>query len=108
MEGKQDLETPSQNHLQKERPPKCQNLQSIAERNDVAQTARLHTGHCSLNQYLYRFGIEESPTCECDSEVNETVDHYLTNCLKYDCQRHKLIKNVGVGGMWVEKLLAPV
>jgi len=43
--------------------------------------------------------------CECDSEVIETVDHYLINCPKYDRQRHKLIKNVGIGGMWVEKLL---
>jgi hypothetical protein len=78
---------------------------SIARRNDVAQIARLRTGHCSLNQYLHRFGIEESPTCECNSEVIETVDHYLINCPKYDRQRHKLIKNVGIGGMWVEKLL---
>ena len=78
---------------------------SIAKRNDVAQIARLRTGYCSLNQYLHRFGIKESPTCECDSEVIETVEHYLINCPKYDCQRHKLIKNVGIRGMWVEKLL---
>src|SRR5579859_5805458 len=34
---------------------------SITKRNDVTQIARLRTGHCSLNQYLHRFGIEESP-----------------------------------------------
>jgi len=44
--------------------------------------------------------------CECDSEATETVDHYLINCSKYDRQRHKLIKNIGIGGMWVEKLLS--
>jgi hypothetical protein len=43
--------------------------------------------------------------CECNSEATEMVDHYLINCSKYDRQRHKLIKNVGIGGMWVEKLL---
>jgi len=29
----------------------------------------------------------------------------LIHCPKYDKERSKLIKNVGVGGMWIEKLL---
>jgi ribonuclease HI len=78
---------------------------TISKRHDVAQLARLRTGHCSLNQYLHRFGIEESPFCSCNSGAIETVDHYLIHCSKYDRQRSKLIRNAGIDGMWVEKLL---
>jgi hypothetical protein len=33
---------------------------NITNRTSLAQLVRLRTGHCSLNQYLHRFGIEES------------------------------------------------
>ena len=49
----------------------------ITKRRDTARLVRLRTGHCSLNEYLYQFGIEESPTCECNSEFVETVDHFF-------------------------------
>ena len=75
------------------------------KRSDVAQLSRLRTGHCSLNQYLHRFHYEESPECSCGSGAIETVEHFLIHCPKYDKERSKLIKNVGVGGMWMEKLL---
>jgi hypothetical protein len=77
----------------------------ITERRDPARLIRLRTGHCSLNEYLYRFGIEESPMCECNSEIIETVDHFLTRCPRYEREREKLIRNVRVGGMWVDELL---
>ena len=35
----------------------------------------------------------------------ENVEHYLLNCPTYDEQRAKLTKKVGLGGMWIEKLL---
>ena len=42
---------------------------AVKTRHQASQLARLRTGHCSLNQYLHRFGHVESPTCECDSEA---------------------------------------
>ena len=78
---------------------------TIDNRRHVAQLARLRTGHCSLNQYLHRFGIEESPLCACNSGAIENVEHFLLHCRKYDRQRAILCKEVGIGGMWVEKLL---
>src|SRR5579859_2012914 len=79
---------------------------SINNRTSLAQLARLRTGHCSLNQYLHRFGIEESPLCECGNEAIENVEHYLLHCPRYDRQRSKLRKEVGIGGMQIEKLLS--
>ena len=78
---------------------------SITKRSEIALLSRLRTGHCSLNQYLHRFHHEDSPECSCGSGAIETVEHFLIHCPKYDKERSKLIKNVGVGGMWIEKLL---
>ena len=78
---------------------------SINKRSDIATVlSRLRTGHSSLNQYLHRFHHEDSPECTCGSGALETVEHFLIHCPKYDKERSKLIKNVGVGGMW-RKLL---
>jgi ribonuclease HI len=74
-------------------------------RHQTAQLARLRTGHCSLNQYLHRFGHAESPMCECGSGAIENVKHFLCHCPRYDRQRAKLVKKVGVCGMRIEKLL---
>jgi len=79
--------------------------ENVGKRHDVAQLARLRTGHCSLNQYLYRFNHSDTPCCECNEKTIETVQHYLLQCPRYDRQRAKLLKKVGVGGMWIEKLL---
>ena len=78
---------------------------SVKTQHQASQLARLRTGHCSLNQYLHRIGHEESPTCECGSGAIENAQHYLLHCLRYDRQRAKLVRKVGVGGMWIEKLL---
>ena len=64
----------------------------------------MRTGHCDLNNYLHRFGIEEESTCECE-ENNETVAHFLLRYETFARQREKLIKEVGTGGMRVEELL---
>ena len=78
---------------------------TVNTRYQVAQLARLRTGHCSLNQYLHRFGIVDSPLCTCNSGAIENVEHFLIHCPKYDRQRATLMKKIGIGGMWVEKLL---
>src|SRR5271154_6870552 len=88
----------------KESGPKLYN--SITTRPKMATLARLRTGHCSLNQYLYRMGIEESPRCsQCTNGGIEDVEHFLIRCTKFDQQRAELIKKVGIGGMEAEKLL---
>ena len=85
--------------------PKLYN--NITTRPKMATLVRLRTGHCSLNQYLYRTGIEESPRCaQCTNGGIEDVEHFLILCTKYERERAALIKNVGFGGMEVEKLLS--
>lgn len=74
-------------------------------RHQTAQLARLRSGHCSLKQYLHRFNHAESPRCECGSGAIENVEHFLLHCPRYDRQRARLVREVGVGGMRVEKLL---
>src|SRR5271169_797062 len=86
-----------------EKGPKLYNC--ITKRGQISQLARLRTGHCPLNQYLHRFNIEDSPLCECGSGAIETVEHYLLLCNRYDKERAALIAKVGVGGMWIERLL---
>ena len=84
--------------------PKLYN--SITTRPKMATLARLRTCHCSLNQYLYRIGVEASPRCaQCTNRGIEDVEHFLLQCSKYDRERAGLIKNVGIGGMEAEKLL---
>jgi ribonuclease HI len=78
---------------------------AINTRYQATQLARLRTGHCSLNQFLHRFGFEDSPMCECGNDVIENVQHYLLHCPRYEIQRATLMKEVGIGGMWIEKLL---
>ena len=75
-----------------------------ALRRQGTQLARLRTGHCSLNRYLYRFGHAESPQCESNYAI-ETIEQYLLHYSQYDRQRTKLAREVGVCGMRMEKLL---
>jgi hypothetical protein len=78
---------------------------SLSKRLHIAYLARLRTGHCNLRQYHHRFGRADNPYCECGDGSIENVEHYLLSCRKYDRQREKLRRNVGFGGMWMEKLL---
>ena len=71
---------------------------AIKSRNTVSTIARLRTGHCGLNDYLYKFNKRDSPYCEC-GHGKETVNHYLIECKRYSKERLKLRKNVGIGGM---------
>jgi len=78
---------------------------SVRTRQQIAQLASLRTGHCPLNHYLHHLGIEDSSQCTCGSGAIESVEHYLLHCPKYDRQRAALTRKVGIGGMWIEKLL---
>jgi ribonuclease HI len=84
--------------------PKLYSNIANLSRQELAWLARPRTGHCSLNKYLHRFNIEEQPQCPCGNGV-ETVSHYLLRCMDHDEWRERLRKEVGVDGMYVEKLL---
>ena len=62
---------------------------SIKNRKHLTWIATLRTGNCSLNKYLHRFHIIDNSTCEC-GEGEETVEHFLLRCKKYDRQRDQL------------------
>ncbi|KAL0858264.1 hypothetical protein ABMA27_012168 [Loxostege sticticalis] len=42
------------------------------------------TGHGGFSQYLHRFKCGESPSCDCDPAVEQTVPHLLIDCPVYD------------------------
>ena len=82
--------------------PKLYN--DMVNRDTAATIAQLRTGHCGLNHYLHRFGINGSPYCEC-GYGKETVEHYLLECRNYKEPRKKLREAVGTGKMKVGILL---
>ena len=67
--------------------PKLYN--EIVNRNSAATIVQLRTGHCGLNHYLHRFGINGSPYCDC-GYGKETVEHYLLECRNYKEPRKRL------------------
>jgi hypothetical protein len=66
---------------------------------------QLRTGHCGLNKYLHRFGHREDSNCEGCGTDQETVEHYLLECPKYQEERRKLVLRVNSRDMRVDKLL---
>ena len=76
----------------------------LSNRNIMAKLVQLRTGHCGLNRYLHRFGLKNTPYCEC-GYGKETVEHFFLHCPKYKEQRKKLRKEVRGWNMRVDKLL---
>jgi len=76
----------------------------IPNRNTCAKTIQMRTGHCGLNKYLHRFGIADSPNCECGCG-QETVEHFLLECPLFIEQRNALRNKVGNGRMRTDALL---
>ena len=81
-DAKQLCQITSKRHTQKG----IKLYKAINMRHDVAQLERLRSGHCSLNQYLFRFGHANSPYCKCDNQTIETIQHYLLQCPRYEMQ----------------------
>ena len=48
----------------------------------------LRSGFIPLNKYKFQLNQSDSPNCDCGEE--ETVEHYLLHCGKYDTTREKL------------------
>jgi hypothetical protein len=50
---------------------------------------RLRLNCSTLNSYLYKIGVSDSPKCRCGNSV-ETTAHYFLHCPLYATQRRKL------------------
>jgi hypothetical protein len=58
-----------------------------------------------VSSLVQQCSIEGTPKCTCNNGCIESVEHYLLHCPNYDDERDKLRKEVGLGGLWTEKLL---
>jgi len=67
--------------------------------------AQLRTGHCRLNQYLWRFKKVDNADCDKCGYQRETVEHFLTECPAYYGVRRDLEKALGPEAMTVAFLL---
>jgi hypothetical protein len=79
-------------------------LYNKLSRNTSGKVIQLRTGHCGLKSYLHRFGLAESPICDCETG-QETVEHFLLECPIYREQRSTLRAGAGTGNMRVDVLL---
>ena len=66
---------------------------SFSDRRDEVNMFRLRIGHAGLGKYLYRIGYAEDDQCDFCQE-DETVEHYLLDCMKYDEERIELCTNI--------------
>ena len=73
-------------------------LYNKLSRNTCAKVIQLRTGHCGLNSYLHRFGLADSPLCECKNG-QETVEHFLLECPLHREQRRELREKAGTEWM---------
>lgn len=64
-------------------------------------TGYILTGHGSLNEYLHRRTLSETPLCRC-GEVDETFPHVLLECRRYEERRDLEAMGVvrGDDGAW--------
>jgi len=79
-------------------------LYNKLSRTTAAKVIQLRTGHCGLNSYLHRFGLADSPLCNCGAG-HETVEHFLLECPLYREQRTELRNKAGSVNMRVDALL---
>ena len=57
-------------------------------RHEQTTIFRLRTGHCGLRAHLKRFGIMDSPLCDC-KEAEQAIHHILQDCSIWRKQRHQ-------------------
>ena len=62
-------------------------------RRAASLLCRLRHGHCALNDFLSKIGVAHAtcPSCGLD---DETVEHYLLHCPKYEHQRRLLLNSI--------------
>ena len=71
-------------------------LSDVKNCNIRANISKLRIGDIKLNYYAgLRFN--KSRTCEmCDSNVDETTEHFLLQCVKYEISRQKFTNRLNV------------
>ncbi|XP_045453723.1 uncharacterized protein LOC123663025 [Melitaea cinxia] len=52
--------------------------------------AQLLTGHGGFRSYLHKRKICSTPYCECDDQTEETVEHILLDCPRFNILRHDI------------------
>ena len=62
---------------------------------------RITTGHCGLNYHLHRIGKHENGLCE-QCRVDETVEHFILKCPRYDNHRQILLQAITRHGVELE------
>ncbi|XP_072939881.1 uncharacterized protein [Epargyreus clarus] len=62
-------------------------LKNIKLNNKLVQ---MFTGHGGFSSYLHRFKCKESPSCVCDSDVEESALHIITECPVYSTYRNDI------------------
>ena len=56
----------------------------------AALLCQLRTGMNKLNSYLARIGATDTALCECGKELEETTEHYLFECPRWEAHRDEL------------------
>ena len=66
-----------------------QSVPVSSNRFETSVLFRLRSGHCRLNNNLYKIGIKDSPDCAL-CRIPETVEHFLISCPQYSTRRSTL------------------
>ena len=88
-------------------PPKPPKYYGNGPRFSSIHHTRLRMKCNTLNHYMNKFSIIESPMCDCGFP-NETELHYVLHCTKYEGQRTSLVESLigDVGAYFnIERLL---
>ncbi|VDC00148.1 unnamed protein product [Peniophora sp. CBMAI 1063] len=56
---------------------------------------QIRSGHAQLGAHLHRIGCLPSPTCEACGEADETVNHYLYDCPRWQDARQRMREAAG-------------
>jgi ribonuclease HI len=70
------------------------NLYRSLTSDETAILIQARTGHCRLNQNLYRIGLVDEATCIC-GEDEETIRHLILSCPRWKAERRELREAVG-------------
>jgi hypothetical protein len=79
-------------------------LYNKLSRDTGTKIIQLRTGYCGFNSYLHRFGLADSPLCDCKTG-QETVEHFLLECPLYRERRTGAREAAGTRNMRVDVLL---
>ena len=79
--------------------PDLVDLQSALKLPGFSHVGRPITRHCSLMASLHRFGLADSPRCNCGHPA-ESVQHYIVECELFSSERRKLKIECSLIGVW--------